>query len=223
MKSYLVIGLGRFGSSLACELYKMGHEVLGIDENEEIVQKYADFITHAIVGDAKDEVVLKSIGARNFDCAIVAMADDSQDSILVTLMLKEMGVKEVVCKVQSDLHKKVLKRVGADRVVFPERDMGVRLAMNLASSNIIDFIELSDDFSIIEIMAPRIWAGSSIIEINVRANYGINIIAARDPEHREVTVSPPANYVIKDNDVLVMVGSNEDLTRIQSLQEKDRE
>ena len=218
MKSFIVIGMGRFGSALACELTELGNEVLAIDENEDAITRVADSVTHAVVGDAKDENVLRSIGARNFDCAVVAIAGDIQDSVLVTLMLKEMGVKTVIAKAQSALHMRVLERIGADRVVFPERDMGQRVAQNLAASNIIDFIELSDDYSIMEISCPERWFGKTLKDTNVRGLYGINVIAVRggDDAHK-VTVSPPANYEFQSGDVLVVIGGNFDLERLREL------
>ena len=217
MKSFLVVGLGRFGMSLARELYMLGHEVLGIDANEEIVYKCVDQMTHAVVGDAKDETVLRSIGVRNFDCAIVAVANDIQDSVLVTLMLKEMGVKEVVAKAQSDLHKKVLERIGADRVVFPEHEMGLRLAQSLSASNVINFLELSPDYGIAEIKPPREWTGKTLRDLDVRAKYGINILAARDAESELININPPADYSVKDIEILVVVGNNDDVRTVTSL------
>lgn len=217
MKSFVVIGMGRFGSALATELYKLGHEVLAIDEHEELIGKVADHVTHAVVGDAKDESVMRSIGVRNFDCVVVAIADSLQDSVLTTLMLKELGAKYVICKAQSEMHMKVLQRIGADRVVFPERDMGQRLAQNLSSTNIIDFIELSKDFSIIETAAPNSWHGKSLKDLGVRSEHGLNIIAVRGAEKEKVVVSPPGSYVVKPNDVLIVVGANSALNKVRDL------
>ena len=133
MKSFVVIGVGRFGAALAKELTELGHEVLALDQSEEAITHIADHVTHAVIGDAKDENVIRSIGVRNFDCAVVAIASDIQDSVLVTLMLKDMGVKKVIAKAQSLMHMRVLERIGADQVVFPERDMGQRVAQSLAA------------------------------------------------------------------------------------------
>ncbi|MEG2378512.1 MAG: TrkA family potassium uptake protein, partial [Clostridia bacterium] len=134
MKSFVVIGMGRFGSALAIELTSLGHEVLAVDENEEAITRVADHVTHAVIGDAKDENVIRSIGVRNFDCAVVAIAGDIQDSVLVTLMLKDLGVKKVIAQAQSLMHQRVLERIGADQVVFPELDMGQRVAQTLAGT-----------------------------------------------------------------------------------------
>ena len=211
MKSFLVIGLGRFGSSVAVELCKFGYEVLAVDDREPMVQKIADQVTHAVVGDAKEESVLRSIGVNNFDCAIVAIGGELEDSILVTLMLREMGTKEIICKAQSDLHMKVLYKVGADKVVFPERDMGKRLAQSLTSSHIIDYIQLSDEYSIVEIAPPVSWQGRSIADIDVRANYGVSILAIRNKTDDNMLVSPTPNYVFTVKDMMIITGSNEDI------------
>lgn len=217
MKSFVVIGMGRFGSALAKELTSLGHEVLALDENEEAITRIADYVTHAVIGDAKDENVIRSIGVRNFDCAVVSIAGDIQDSVLVTLMLKDMGVKKVIAKAQSLMHMRVLERIGADQVVFPERDMGQRVAQNLAASNIIDFIELSEDYSIIELTCPKKWLGKTFRELNIRGEYGINVIAVRGSEGKEVTVSPPANYCLMEGDVLIVIGGNNELDELRDL------
>ena len=147
MKQYVVIGCGRFGSSVAKTLYELGNDVLAIDRNEEIVQEIYEYVTHAVQADVMDENVLKELGIRNFDVVIVSIGSDLEASILATLIAKELGVKVVIAKAQSELHGKVLSKIGADKVIFPERDMGVRVGHNLVSSNILDFIELSPDFS----------------------------------------------------------------------------
>ena len=150
MKTFVVIGLGRFGSAVATELSSLGHEVLAVDEREDHVQRGAEKVTHAVTGDARDPSVLRALGVRNYDCAVVAVGDDIGNSALITLNLKEIGVKRVICKAQSHVHRKVLEKIGADRVVFPEHEMGVKLAQGLSSSNVLNFIELSEDFGIAE-------------------------------------------------------------------------
>lgn len=215
MKQFVVIGLGRFGSSVARTLYKLGYDVLGIDINEEIVQSLADSITHAVQADATDENTLKSLGVRNFDVGIVSIGDDIQSSILVTLILKEMGIKYVIAKAQNDLHGKVLYKIGADRVVFPERDMGVRVAHNLVASNILDYIELSPDFSIVELEAFPEWYDKTLGELKMRKNYGLNVMAIKRGE--DVIVSPGADDFIKKGDILVVVGQNKDIEKLEKL------
>lgn len=215
MKSFVVIGVGRFGRALAMELFRLGHEVLAIDKNEERVSSVADYVTHAVRADARDEQVLRSIGARNFDCAIVAFADETQDSILTTLLLKEAGVKYVVAKGHNELHTRVLKKIGADRVVFPEADMGIRLAQVVSSTNLVDYIDISDDYSIIEMNVPQKWDGHSIRELDVRARYGINILVVKSGDGRTLSVVPSPDYVIRRGDVLVVIGTNEDIRKLK--------
>ena len=217
MKTFVVIGLGRFGTAVATELSSLGHEVLALDGSEENVQKVADRVTHAVTGDARDPAVLRALGVRNYDCAIVAVGDDVGNSALITLNLKELGVKQVICKAQSHVHRKVLEKIGADRVVFPEHEMGVKLAQGLSSSSVLNFIELSDDFGIVEIAIPREWQGKTIQELDVRNRYHVNIIAMRRGKSEELNVAPGASYVMENGDVAVTLGRTEDINRLQDL------
>lgn len=218
MKTYVVIGLGRFGTAVATELCRLGHEVLAIDESEDRIQNIADQVTHAVAGDARDPAVLRALGVRNYDCAIVAAADDVGSSALVTMNLKEMGVQKVICKAQSMVHWKVLEKIGADMVVFPEYEMGMKLAQNLSSSNILNFIELSEDYGIVELAAPKSWQGHSIRDLNVRAKYKVNIIAIRrNEEDADLQLTPVADYVIAPGDVVVTLGRYEDIDLLHEL------
>ena len=218
MKTFVVIGLGRFGSAVATELSSLGHEVLAVDEREDHVQRVAEKVTHAVTGDARDPSVLRALGVRNYDCAVVAVGDDIGNSALITLTLKEIGVKRVICKAQSHVHQKVLQKIGADRVVFPEHETGVKLAQNLSSSNILNFIELSDDFGIVELAAPKPWQGHSIKDLDVRAKYGVNIIAVRKGgSENDLVVAPGASYVISPGDVVVTLGRNENTSTLHDL------
>ena len=214
MRQFLVVGLGRFGTSLAKTLYNLGYDVMGIDSNEEIIQNIADSITHAVQADATDENTLKALGVRNFDVAIVSIGNDIQSSILITIMLKEMGIKYVVAKAQSQLHGKVLYKIGADRVVFPERDMGVRVAHNLVSSNILDYIELSPEYSIVEIAAIPAWHNKSLGQLDMRRKYGLNVMAIKRGNY-DVKISPHADDLISENDVLVVVGRKSDIEKLE--------
>lgn len=217
MRSYLVIGLGRFGSAVARELSALGEEVLALDEDPDNVQRIADDVTQAIVGDAQDEAVLRSVGARNFDCCIVAVASDMEASVLITVLLKDLGAKHVVAKAQSAVHARVLERIGADRVVLPESEMGQRLAQRLSRTNVVDFIGVSDDFSIVEIHAPRSWVGHSLGQLSVRGKYYINVLAIRHGEGGHVDVTPAVDQVIGENDVLIIIGTNENVDRVVDL------
>ncbi len=218
-KQFIVIGLGRFGQSVAKTLFQMGYDVLALDEDENAVQEIADSVTHAVQMDATDEYALRTLGIRNFDIAIVSIGTNIQSSIMVTLNLKEAGIKKVLAKATNDMHAKLLTKIGADRVVLPEKDMGVRVAHNLVSANILDVIELSSEYSIMEITAPNQWFNKNIKAIDARAKYGINIMAIKS--HDDINVSPSASDVIRDGDVLVVIGSIEDLSKIESLVEND--
>lgn len=217
MKTFLVIGLGRFGSSLATELCALGNEVLAMDVREELVQTAAPHVTHAVTADARDQEVLRELAARNFDCAIVAVGNDIGSSALITLNLKEQGVEKVVCKAASHTHRKVLEKIGADLVVFPEHEMGVKLAHTLSSSSVLNFIELSEDASIVEVPVPKDWVGKTIQEVDVRKNYGVNVIALRRGPKQKFDIAPGGSAVLTDTDVVVALGLDKNINRIQKL------
>jgi len=212
-KEFVVIGLGRFGGSICRELMELGADVLAIDKDEDLVNEYSNIVTHAVVGDSVDESVLKSLGIRNFDHVIVAIGNDIQASILTTLILKEIGVKKVTAKALNDYHAKVLTKIGADQVVHPERDMGKRLAHNLVSSNVLDYLELSDEYSLVELSASNKIDGYAIIDLNIRVSYGLNIVAIK--RENGVVVSPQATEVIRKGDILIVIGSNNDINRFE--------
>lgn len=211
---YAVIGLGRFGSSLAKELVDLGYEVLGIDKNEEIVDDLSEVLTHTVVADSIDEEVLRSLGIRNFDCAVVAIGDDIQASILTTILLKDLGVKKVVAKALSVLHGKVLQKIGVDRVIFPERDMGVRVAHQLVSPNLLDYIELSKEYTIAELSATRKISGLSLKDLDTRARFGCSIVAINKRDG--VIIAPTAEDTVDEKDVMVVIGTNEQIDTFES-------
>jgi trk system potassium uptake protein len=212
-KQFVVIGLGRFGSSVAKTLYSLGNEVLVIDTDEERVQGMSEFATHAVEVDATDENALRSLGIRNFDVAVVAIGNDVQASIMVSLVCKELGIKYVIAKAQNEMHAKVLYKIGADRVVFPEREMGVRVGHNLCSSNILEYIELSPDYSIMEVTPIEEWQGKTLKELNMRSKHGINVMAIK--RDNDINISPTAEEILQPDDVLVVVGANDDLKNIE--------
>jgi len=218
-KQYVVIGLGRFGSSIATTLYSLGNDVLVIDKNEDLVEDIADKVTHAVQADATDENTLKSLGIRNFDVAIISIGGDIQSSVMATLIVKELGVKYIIAKGNGELHAKVLYKIGADRVVLPEKDMGVRVAHNMVSSNILDYIELSSDYSIIEIKALKEWEGKNLKDLNLRKKYGINVIAIKNKG--KVNLNPAADDKINKENVIVAIGSTEALTSLEGAIIKD--
>ena len=215
MKSYIVIGLGRFGSEVARRLCELGCEVLAMDVSHELVQQVANDVTHAVVGNAQDKEALRALGARNFDCGIVAIGNSLADSVLATMNLKELGVKRIICKAHDETHRQVLRKLGADQVVIPEQEQAARLARSLSSPNVLDYIELSQDYGIIEVPAPKSWAGKNLRELNVRAKLGINIIAIRQGE--AINVSPTADCTISQGDVLVALGDSAALNAAQML------
>ena len=210
-QNYAIIGLGRFGGSICRSLVESGQEVLVIDSNEDRVNEYMNIATHAVVGNAQDEMTLRSLGIRNFDHVIVAIGEDIQASILVTLMLKEMGVPNILAKAQNEYHARVLEKIGADKVVHPERDMGVRIAHNLVSKNILEFIELSDEFTLAEIRVtnPKFF-NRTLIDLNFRQKYGLTVVAIRRGSGK-VVVSPEAAEVVREYDNLLVIGTANDV------------
>ena len=213
MKSYVVIGLGRFGSGLARSLCRQGAEVLAIDIRPDLVQQVANEVTHAVVGDAQDKEVLRALDVRSFDCAVIAIGDNLAASVLTVMNLKELEVPYVVCKAHDETHRRVLEKLGVDRVVIPELEYAQRLARSLYSHNVLDYIELSKDYGSLEIPAPKSWAGKTLKELNVRAKLGINIIAVKNGA--ETNVSPSADYAIRAEDVLAVLGDNVALEAVQ--------
>lgn len=212
-KEFVVIGLGRFGGSIVRELIEQDADVMAIDKDSERVDEFSSIATQAVVADTTDEAVLKSLGIRNFEHVIVAIGENIQASILTTLMLKEIGVKKITVKAQNDYHAKVLNKIGADKVVHPERDMGIRIAHNILSNNVLDYLELSDEHSIMEIKANHKLAGYTLIGLDIRARYGINIVAIKRGD--DIIVSPQADMEIEQEDILIIIGSDADINRFE--------
>ena len=215
MKSFLVIGLGRFGTALAQDLCRQGNEVMVVDMQEETIRAIADHVTHAVTADARDPEVLRAIGAKNFDCAIVACSSDVGDSTLITLNLKELGVPQVISKVKSDVHRRILEKIGVDQVVFPEREMAKRLARGLDNGDILNFIDLSEEYSIAERVLPRSWEDRTIVELNIRANYALTVIGVR--RNGQMNLSPGRDYCFQRGESLVVLGRDEDIRRLETL------
>lgn len=215
MKSYIVVGLGRFGSGVARELCRLGCEVLAMDVSNELVSQVANDVTHAVVGDGQDKEVLRALGAGEFDCAIVAIGGDLSASVLATMNLKELGVPKIVCKAHDETHRRVLEKLGADQVVIPEQEQASRLARSLSSPNVLDYIELSDEYGIIEVPAPINWEGKSLRDLNVRAKLGLNILAIR--RGGTFNVSPAADFAFAQGDIMVVLGNSKALKKVQKL------
>lgn len=214
-RQFLVIGLGRFGSSVAETLSERGFDVLAVDVDELLVQDMANKVTHAVQADATDENAMHALGARNFDVAVVAIGSDVHSNILATMVLKELGVRYVVAKALDPLHGKVLAKVGADRVVYPERDMGSRIALNLITSNILDFIEFTPDYSMVEIMATESMIGKTLADLQLRSRFGVNVIAVKYGD--ELDISPAASDEIREESVLIVLGENHALDKLRRL------
>lgn len=214
IKQFLVLGLGRFGTSLAKTLCELGQEVLAVDADEELVNDIAPYVTQALQLDATDETLLKELGVGNFDAAIVSIGQNTRDSILVTVLLKELGVPYLVAKANDELHAKVLRKIGADRVIFPERDMGARLARSIITPNVLELMNLSDDYQIMEIRVPEKWIGDTIIGVNVRRKYGVNILAIHRKDR--FLVSPAADMQFATEDTLLVMGKKDDIERLDA-------
>ena len=215
MKSYVVIGLGRFGRTLARQLCKLGAEVLAMDLDNDLVQQVKDDVTTAVIGDAQDKDVLRALGVRDFDCAIVAIGSNLAASVLTVMNLQELEVPCIICKAHDETHSRVLKKLGVDKVVIPEQENATRLARSLNSHNVLDYIELSEDYGILELPAPKDWLGKTLKELNVRAKLGVNIIAVENG--KKTNVSPSADYMIQEGDHMVILGDNYSLEAVQKL------
>jgi trk system potassium uptake protein TrkA len=230
MKQFVIIGLGRFGFSLAKTLAEKGQQVLVIDKDEELVHDAMDVVTKAVCMDATDEKAAKSVGLQNADVAVCAIGTDIESSILVTLLLKDLGIPNILCKADSMEHKKVLEKIGATKVVLPEKDTGERMATTLisASDTILDHVGLSSGSSIIEKIVPEEFIGKTLRDINIRARFGVNVIAIKrkemvkkngeEVEEEKINVTPQADDIIGQGDILVVFGEND---KIESLKKTE--
>ena len=211
-KEYGVFGLGKFGATVALTLSGAGYEVVAVDSNEERVDAVADYVTSAMVADVTNPEVLENMGISNLDCVIIAISKDMEASVMTTLLAKEKGVPVVVAKAENTIHKRILEKVGADMIVFPERDMGARLAKNLMGGEFIDLVELSSEFSLVEVAVRKEWVGKSLRQLDMRNRYGFNIIGVKHQEKLEVNLSSDAP--LEADMILVIVGKNDDLRRL---------
>jgi len=214
-KSFAVIGIGRFGFSVAKTLCQLGHQVLAVDVNEDHIKMAASYVTHSVQADTTDERALSQLGIRNFDYVIISMGDDIRASILTTVICKEQGAKYIIAKASDDLHAKLLYKTGADKVVQPETEAGIRLAKSLVSENIIDYLELSDEYSVHEIRIPKNWVGKTLAALDIRAKYDVTVIAVRREADIKVTLDP--NDQLLAGDVIIMIGSNKGFDKIGTL------
>lgn len=212
-KQIVVVGLGRFGSSVCRELYQLGHEVMALDIDPEKVEDAAEFASQATVADATDKSQLKALGVRNFDQAIIAIGDDLQASVLCTLMLKEIGLEKVWVKARDMQHKRILEKVGADRVIQPEYEMGIRTAHHINSEKIVDYIDLSKDYSIVEMAATEKITGKSLLQLDIRVKFNCIILAVKRGE--DVNIAPHPSDIVKMGDILVVMGHRNDLKKLE--------
>lgn len=225
MKQFAVIGLGRFGSAVAKTLSEKGYEVLAVDSDEQWVQEVSSYVAHAVTIDATDEKALRAVGIENVDCAIVAIGADVEASILVTITLKEIGIKQIIARAVTEIHGRVLEKIGATKVVFAERDMGIRVANALVSPEIIEYINLSPEYSILEISPPKDFIGKSLRDLDIRAKYNLNIIAIKRKvriksdrgfeERDKINISPAASDVIAEGDKLIVIGTDEAVAKLR--------
>lgn len=211
-KSFLIIGLGRFGQSTARMLTMLGHEVLAVDKRADRVSAIKESVMHAVQADTTDERAVAQLGIRNFDCVVICIGDDIRASVLATVLCREMGAKKIVAKAQDDLHQKLLIKTGADRVVQPEHDGGIRLARSLVAEGVLDSLDLSEEYSINEVEIPRDWVGRSLAQIDVRNRYGVSVIAIRREGHVSVNIDPSDPFL--KNDSIYLLGDDKSLERI---------
>ena len=215
MKTFAVIGMGRFGISAAKKLAELGCEVIAIDNDADKVNKVADYVTKAAQLDAKNEELLRNLGIKNCECAIVAIGDNVMDCVFITLTLKEMGVKKVVCKARDAQHETVLRKVGADMVIIPEQEAGEKIASRLVSRQFIDVLHISDEYSIEDMRVPEKWIGKSLADLSVRKKFGVNIVAIKSSlDPNDVNITPEPEYRFKDTDIVVLVGRTQDINKL---------
>ncbi len=215
MKRVVVIGLGIFGFNIAKDLYENGIEVIAVDKDKEVVQKIKDFSTKAVLADGTDKEVMESIGIQEDDVVIISFGENLAASTLITLHLKEMKVRNIIVKAPNEDHKRVLEKVGATEVIIPEREMADKVAKSIISPNILDYIPLSEDYTISEIVPPASFMGKTIGELHLRTKHHIEVIAVRETLPERLTMVPRAEFVIKDSDVLVVIGKEKDIQKIK--------
>lgn len=212
MKSFCIIGLGKFGTALAETLSKNGKQVLVIDIDAAKINAIADKVTAAVIGDPTNEAVFKSAGIENYDCAIICMVGNINDNVLLTMNLKELGIKKVVGRAINEGHKKVLQKIGADMIIFPEEDMGERVANLLSKDNLIDFIDFNG-YNIAEVQIPKEWIGKNLIELQLRKRFNVNVIGLRDG-NGALNVSPSPERAFRENDKISVIGTEKDIEKL---------
>ena len=219
LKQFAVIGLGNFGFYLATTLFQKGHEVLGIDINARQVQEIRDQVSRAIIADATDPQALRELELAKMDAVVVSIGSVLNSSILATLNVKDLGVKRVVAKAVSDAHGRILRKIGADEIYFPEKDLALTAAQRLDNPNVLDYLPFMEGYSIVELSPPRTFIGKSLIELDLINQFGIQVVAIKELVPDNVVMIPTGRFVVKDSDVLVMLGPDQALAE---LTEKDK-
>lgn len=212
-KQYAVFGLGSFGHSVALTLENLGCDVVVVDNSMEKIQEIADKVSYAMRANIEETEVMNSLGARNLDGAIVAISEHMEASIMATILAKEIGIPYVLAKAQNELHATILKKVGADAIVYPEREMGGRIAKSLVSTNFADWIELSTDYSLVETEMPESWSGKSLVELNIREKYGVNVVGVVQEERVEININP--TVPLPEKGIVILIGSNKALQKFK--------
>ena len=215
MRRVVVIGLGIFGSQLARQLYESGLEVVAIDKNRDVVQRIKDHSTKAVLADATDKEVLESIGIDAKDTVVISFGEDLSASTLLTLYLKEMKVKEIIVKVPNEDYKRILLKVGASEAIIPEREMANKVARSIISPNVLEYLPISEDYTIVELAPPTDFIGKSLADLDLRKKYALQVIAIRDVLTNKMQLVPQASTIIKDSDVLVIIGKEDDIRKIK--------
>lgn len=208
-KTYGVLGLGKFGGAVARELSLMGCDVIAVDIKESVVKEIQHQVSYAVIADVTDIDTMKEIGLGDTDGVFISIAEELEASIMAALIAKELGVPHVVAKASSKMHGKVLEKVGVDRVVFPEREMGIRLAKNIMAGNFMDMIDLSSKYSLVELVVPKSWIGKSLISLDARKKYGLNVVALK--RNDEILINIPPDMVFNEGDIIIVVGSNDSI------------
>ena len=213
-KQFVVLGLGSFGASVAVTLQKLGCDVVAVDQDMELVTGIAEKVTYAMQADIENPRLLESLGSKNFDGMVIGSSENLEGSILATLAAREMGIPYILCKAHDERHARVLRKIGADAVVFPEEEMGRKIAKNLVSANLADWIELSPDYSIVETAIPKRWIGKTLKELDVRRTYEVNVVGLKEEEEGRVEITPDPDMPLKEGMILMLIGANKALERI---------
>jgi len=215
MRRVIVIGLGIFGFNIAKDLYENGMEVIAVDKNKDVIQKIKDFCTKAVLADGVDKEVMESIGIQEDDIVIISFGEDLAASTLITLHLKEMKVKNIIVKAPNEDHKHVLEKVGATEVIIPEKEMADKVAKSLISPNVLDYIPLSEGYTICEMAPPPSFFGKTIGELHLRSKHHVEVIAVREVLPDRLRMVPRADFMIKDSDILVVIGKEQDIQKLK--------